>query len=227
MKQKTLGILITKKNYSESSLILSFYTEDSGLISFIFKGAKKKKLPIFYLGIYEITYIKRPESNLGIVNSLDPAVILNDIFTNPQKLILSFFLADVLKETLKVEHADPRIFDFIKNQIIQLEIQENLIHFPIIFLTKHIQNLGFSPNIDSENPSGFDLKLGRFTKEKTDLETDAVDLLFSAFKHQPPIDSDKNTAQKALLILLDYCHIHLPNFNVEKSLKVIRETLYV
>ncbi|MFM7683996.1 MAG: hypothetical protein ACKO7P_14825, partial [Bacteroidota bacterium] len=62
--------------------------------------------------------------------------------------------------------------------------------------------------------------------EKTDLETDAVDLLFSAFKHQLPIDSDKNTAQKALLILLDYCHIHLPNFNVEKSLKVIRETLY-
>lgn len=227
MKQKTVGILITKKNYSESSLILSFYTEDSGLISFIFKGAKKKKLPIFYLGIYEITYFKRPESNLGIVNSLDPAVILNDIFTNPQKLILSFFIVDLLKETLKVEQPDPRIFDFIKNQIIQLEVQENLIHFPINFLTNHIQNLGFSPNINVENPLGFDLKLGRFTKEQTDLETDVVQLLYLAFKNQFQTILDKNTAQKALLILLNYCQIHLPNFNVEKSLKVIRETLYV
>jgi len=227
MKQKTVGILITKKNYSESSLILSFYTEDSGLISFIFKGAKKKKLPIFYLGIYEITFFKRPESNLGIVNSLDPAVILNDIFTNPQKLILSFFIVDLLKETLKAEQPDPRIFDFIKNQIIQLEVQENLIHFPINFLTNHIQNLGFSPNINVENPLGFDLKLGRFTKEQTDLETDVVQLLYLAFKNQFQTILDKNTAQKALLILLNYCQIHLPNFNVEKSLKVIRETLYV
>ncbi|MFY7943298.1 MAG: recombination protein O N-terminal domain-containing protein, partial [Crocinitomicaceae bacterium] len=71
MKQKSIGILITKKNYSESSLILSFYTEESGLTSFIFKGAKKKKLPVFYLGIYEITYFKRPESNLGIIQSID------------------------------------------------------------------------------------------------------------------------------------------------------------
>lgn len=226
MKQKTVGILITKKNYSESSLILSFYTEDSGLISFIFKGAKKKKLPIFYLGIYEITYFKRPESSLGIVNSIDPAVILNDIFTNPQKLILSFFIVDLLKETLKVEQPDPLIFDFIKNQIIQLEVQENLIHFPINFLTNHIQNLGFSPNINVENPLGFDLKLGRFTKEQTDLETDAVQLLYLAFKNRA-INSNKFTAQKALLILLEYCKLHLPNFNVNKTLNVIRETLYI
>lgn len=226
MKQKIVGILITKKNYSESSLILSFYTEDSGLISFIFKGAKKKKLPIFYLGIYEITYFKRPESNLGIVNSLDPAVILNDIFTNPQKLILSFFLVDVLKETLKVEQPDSQIFEFVKNQILLLEVQDNLIYFPIKFLASYIQQLGFAPIIDGDDPKGFDLKSGLFTKEQTDIDIGAIRLLISAFQNQI-INSDKFTAQKSLTILLDYCKLHLPNFNTEKSHKVIRDTLYV
>ncbi len=226
MKQKSIGILITKKDYSESSLILSFYTEESGLISFIFKGAKKKKLPVFYLGIYEITYFKRPESSLGILQSIDPAVVLTDIFTNPQKLILSFFLVDVLKETLKIEQPDARMFQFIKHKILELEVQGNLIHFPIYFLTEHIQNLGFSPIIDDENPKGFELKSGRFTQEQTDYDHTVIKLLHSAFI-KIPVNYDRNTSQKALIILMDYCKIHLPNFNVDKSLNVIRDTLYV
>jgi DNA repair protein RecO (recombination protein O) len=226
MKQKTIGILITKKNYSESSLILSFYTRENGLISFIFKGAKKKKIPIFYLGIYEITYFKRPESNLGIIQSIYPAVILTDIFTNPQKLILSFFMVDILKETLKVEHPEPEIFETIKSQILRLETQDNLIYFPINFLTSLIHLLGFSPICDDENPKGFDLKSGRFTREQSDIDIATVQLLFDSFNHLP-LNSDRNTAQKSLIVLLDYCKSHLPNFNVEKSLKVIRDTLYI
>ncbi len=226
MKEKTIGILIAKKNYSESSLILSFYSEKEGLISFIFKGAKKKKIPIFYLGIYEISYFKRPESNLGIINSIDSAVVLADIFTNPQKLILSFFLVEILKETLKVEQPDSQMFEFIKNQILLLEVQDNLIYFPIKFLASYIQKLGFAPIIDEEEPKGFDLKSGRFTKDKTELNFNTIQLLVASFQKQT-FDFDKNTAQKALSILLEYCKMHLPNFNVEKSLKVIRETLYV
>ena len=164
MKEKTIGILISKKNYSESSVVLSFYTEESGLISFIFKGARKKKIPLFYLGIYEIAYFKRPESNLGIINTIDPAIVLADIYINPQKLILSFFLVDVLKETLKVEQPDKQVFNFIKIQILELEVQEDLIFFPITFLSSLLQNLGFSPIFEDEYPKGFDLKNGNFTK---------------------------------------------------------------
>ena len=226
MTQTTIGILIDKKNYSESSLILSFYTRESGLNSFIFKGVKKKKIPVFYLGIYEVTFFKRPESNLGIIQSMDSVVVLSDVFTNPQKLILTFFLVDVLKETLKFEQSDNLIFEFIKNQILQLEVQDNLLMFPIYFLTSHIQLLGFSPIIDTINPKGFDLKTSRFTETQTEFDITTVQLLYSAFK-QTPFISDKISAHKALLILLDYCKLHLPSFNVDKSLKIIRETLYI
>ena len=226
MKQSTLGILIGKKNYSESSLILSFYTKEVGLSSFIFKGAKKKKLPIFYTGIYEISYFKRPDSNLGIIQSMEQAVVLTDTFSNPQKLILSFFMVEVLKETLKEEQQDKQIFDFVRDQILKLESQENLLLFPIEFLTVLIQYLGFSPVIDIENPKGFDLRKSQFTEEVSEFDVAPVQLLNQIFM-KLQVHSEKNTAQKALTILLDYYKVHLPNFQVDKSLKVIKETLYI
>lgn len=226
MTDKTIGILISKKNYSESSLVISFYTEESGLISFIFKGAKKKKIPLYYLGIYEIVYFRRPESNLGIINSINPAIALEDIYVKPQKLILSFFLVDVLKETLKVEQQDKQLFDFIKIQILELEVQEDLIFFPIKFLSSLIQNLGFSPIFEDENPKGFDLKNGKLTKEASDFDYATVRVIHAIFANIP-INLDRISGQKALSVLIDYCKLHLPNFNVDKSLKVIRETLYV
>jgi DNA repair protein RecO (recombination protein O) len=117
VKNTDLGILIAKKNYSESSLILTCYTELNGLSSFIFKGARKKKLAIFHLGIYELTFFKRAESELGIINAMDLALPLSEIYSNPQKTILCFFIADVLKQTLKVEGRDALIFKFLREKI--------------------------------------------------------------------------------------------------------------
>ena len=225
MTQTTIGILIGKKNYSESSLILSFYTKENGLVSFIFKGVKKKKIPVFLLGIYEITYFKRLESNLGIIQSMQPAVVLNDIFINPQKIIICFFLVDVLRETLKVEQSDPKIFSFLKTQILKLEIEDNLLLYPIQFLALFIGHLGFSPIIESESPNGFDLKTARFTIEKSNLDVQCVRSLSDLFRENE-VKMDKILAKETLKILIDYCKIHLPNFNIEKSLTVIRETLF-
>lgn len=226
MKNKDVGILIHKKNYSESSLILTFYTEGNGLISFIFKGAKKKKLAIFHLGIYELTYFKRPESNLGIIQSLEAGVPLTELFSNPQKIIIGFFMVDVLGQTLKTEHSDPELFHFIKNNILELEVQSDLLSFPLAFLGNYIRKLGFSPLSEVENPKGFDLNSGRFTSEETGMIPTVVkqlDLLFQGL----PIECSKEIAQKALQILLDYYKLHLPHFNAENSLKIIRDTLYV
>ena len=226
MKNKDVGILIQKKNYSESSLILTFYTEGNGLISFIFKGAKKKKLAVFHLGIYEISYFKRPESNLGIIQSLEAAVPLTDLFSNPQKIIIGFFVVEVLSQTLKTEHSDPELFHFIKEAILQLEVHNDLLLFPLVFLGSYIQKLGFSPLSEIENPKGFEIHSGRFTREETGFDLAVVTSLDQLFQGNV-IETNKATAQKTLQVLMDYYKSHLPHFNAENSLKIIRDTLYV
>jgi DNA repair protein RecO (recombination protein O) len=226
LKNKDIGILIQKKNYSESSLILTFYTEGNGLISFIFKGAKKKKLAVFHLGIYEISYFKRPESNLGIIQSLEAVVPLTDLFSNPQKIIIGFFMVEVLSQTLKTEHSDPDLFHFIKDVILQLEVQNDLLSFPLGFLGNYIQKLGFSPLSEIENPKGFEIHSGQFTDQETGFDLAVVTTLDELFQGNA-IETNKETAQKTLQVLLDYYKSHLPHFNAENSLKIIRDTLYV
>ncbi|MFM7643772.1 MAG: recombination protein O N-terminal domain-containing protein, partial [Sphingomonadales bacterium] len=62
MTSKDLGILLDKTAYSESSLVLHFYTLDKGYQSFLFKGALKKRKALNQLGLYELSFFRRPES---------------------------------------------------------------------------------------------------------------------------------------------------------------------
>ena len=230
MKNKDIGILIGKKNYSESSLILTFYTELNGLSSFIFKGARKKKLAIFHLGIYELTFFKRAESELGIINALDVAFPLSDIYTNPQKTILCFFIADVLKQTLKVEGGDALVFNFIREKICLLEVQSDLYTFPLEFLTGLIANLCYLPHFEEDNAPYFDLQKGVFTAVESPysylVEEQTAQQLKTYFEGNYLQSFEKETTKKSLQLMIDYYRIHIPNFRIEVSLGIIKDTLY-
>jgi DNA repair protein RecO (recombination protein O) len=230
VKNKDIGILIGKKNYSESSLILTFYTELNGLSSFIFKGARKKKLAIFHLGIYELTFFKRAESELGIINALDVAFPLSDIYTNPQKTILCFFIADVLKQTLKVEGGDALVFNFIREKICLLEVQSDLYTFPLEFLTGLIANLGYLPHFEEDNAPYFDLQKGVFTAVESPysylVEEQTAQQLKTYFEGNYLQSFEKETTKKSLQLMIDYYRIHVPNFRIEVSLGIIKDTLY-
>jgi DNA repair protein RecO (recombination protein O) len=230
VKNKDIGILIGKKNYSESSLILTFYTELNGLSSFIFKGARKKKLAIFHLGIYELTFFKRAESELGIINALDVTFPLSDIYTNPQKTILCFFIADVLKQTLKVEGGDALVFNFIREKICLLEVQSDLYTFPLEFLTGLIANLGYLPHFEEDNAPYFDLQKGVFTAVESPysylVEEQTAQQLKTYFEGNYLQSFEKETTKKSLQLMIDYYRIHIPNFRIEVSLGIIKDTLY-
>ena len=64
MKQAEKGIVLSRTSYSESSLILKIITEHSGLQSFIFQGAKKKRVPFFPLQLIEFEAYKRADSQI-------------------------------------------------------------------------------------------------------------------------------------------------------------------
>ena len=36
----------------------------------------------------------------------------------------------------------------------------------------------------------------------------------------------KNSIKDTLILLLKYCSIHIPNFNMDESIQIIREILY-
>ena len=69
MKSTDKAILLNRINYSESSLIITYYTLNNGIQKFLFQGGKKKANNLFPLSISEITYYNRPDSSLGKVTA--------------------------------------------------------------------------------------------------------------------------------------------------------------
>ena len=162
MKTSDFGFLLFKTNYSESSLILTFYTQKSGVSNFIYKGAKKKSVPFFVFGHYEIASYKRPESDLGMINSLAIATPYLSSASHPAKMLISFFVSDVLRQTLKEEQADKVMFSFLLSAAQELNETNQLKEFPLEFAAKLTINLGFAPQT-LPNATAFNLKTGRFS----------------------------------------------------------------
>jgi len=226
MKTSDKGFLLHRISYSESSLILVFYTQKQGLAKFIFKGGKKKKIAMHPLGLYEIAAFKRPESELGIISTLQWENPSLNILDHPLKILISFFLSDVLRQTLKEEQADTALFNFLVNAMQKLNASQDAKAFPVKFLIEFIQLLGFEPQT-LDDPKFFDLSNAAFLKESSGLPNEIsgpiVTFLNDMFLMEA---SDLELYKEALPIILKYMKLHLPSFDNEKSLGIIKDILY-
>ena len=117
MKSTDQAILLNRISYSETSLILTFYTLANGIQKFIFQGGKKKAHQLFPLAISEITFYKRPDSDLGKLTVVESSRILNEVLFNPLKSSVAFFIAEVLQKCLKTEEAEDHLFLFLEEKI--------------------------------------------------------------------------------------------------------------
>ena len=223
-------ILIDKHNYSESSSILNFYTLEKGYASFIFKGVKKKGKSLNQLGLYEISYFKRPESELGIIQTMDYAWTPSNLYTQPQKVMLVFFMADVLKQTIKQQGPDPQLFEYVQAQLIDLETRTDDFIFPTQFLAQYMQFLGYAPLFDEEDASAFDIERGMFTNtpsgSKYVQDPAVLSFLKAQFFKDTTESYPKDVVRKGLEVLVNYAELHLPNFSLKVTMEVIRDTLY-
>ena len=140
------------------------------------------------------------------------------------------FIADVLKQTLKVEGGDALVFNFIREKICLLEVQSDLYTFPLEFLTGLIANLGYLPHFEEDNAPYFDLQKGVFTAVESPysylVEEQTAQQLKTYFEGNYLQSFEKETTKKSLQLMIDYYRIHIPNFRIEVSLGIIKDTLY-
>lgn len=226
MKQTTTGIFLNRISYSESSIIATFYTKDDGLQKFIFQGAKKKNTNLFPLNLCELTYYRRPDSELGKLTHVDNLTLLDAIVSNPIKSIIAFFIADVVRNTLLTNEKETAVFHFLQQTIIELNQTEETSTFSLRFLAEFTFHIGIQPIISDEHPLYFDMKEGEFHADYRPTEWqesgELVQQLFFLFEKKTinPI-----YRKKALEILLNYYSVHIPRFDVNRSLEIIKEVL--
>lgn len=163
MKQAEKGIVLSRTSYSESSLILKIITEHSGLQSFIFQGAKKKRVPFFPLQLIEFEAYKRADSQIGKISNLSSCHTLLDLISNPVKSGISFFIAEICLKLMQENHSDKSLYDFLENEIIWLNSTPEISNYLVWFLAKLAKIEGFQPEVVSKTPSFFDLQEGKLS----------------------------------------------------------------
>lgn len=231
MKSVQTGILLKKLNYSETSLILHFYTLEEGFKPFLFQGGKKKKGNILHpLSIVEIESYQRPDSDLGKITSISPQPVLQSIPIHPVKGGLAFFLTELIAQCLKSSDSDQRMFRFLIEEIKWLDDTNEITNYPIWFLLKLADLLGFSPHILEEEPIYFDLEEGEFTRYKPKghvfIEDETIPVLVELLNKQKSEfmmhKIHKITRKQLINNLVDFYKQHISNFKTPKSLEVMQ-----
>ncbi|MEC7567421.1 MAG: DNA repair protein RecO [Bacteroidota bacterium] len=231
----TEAIVLSKINYSETSLIVRCYTLSDGLKSYLVKGSKqgrngKKNSALFQpLNQLEITS-QHKKSSLSVPKSTK---ISNPYQTIPyamDKLSVVLFLSEVLSAALKEEEANPSMFQFLSNSLSWFDVQDNVANFHIFFLLSLTKHLGFFPDINHQNLPYFDLENGCFTAHKSEHLVDDTTLvsvlksyLGTTFDELSEVLVSKQIRKQLLEVLMKYYQIHLQGFSRPKSLNVLHE----
>lgn len=231
MKITDKAIILSRLSYSESSLIVNLFTLESGLQTFLFQGAKKKKgLILFPLELVEITYYKRNDSSLMKLTEMQALEPLHHLLDNPLKSSIAFFISELLMNCLRDNHQDKRLFQFLSEEIHWLNLSEELSNYLVWFLAQISKLEGFQPEIQNQNPRYFELQEGKFTNELPFLPsyleehwlhwlTDSLRLEKTDFLS---VSIPKEERVKLIDAWLEYYQFHVSGMRKMKSLEVIR-----
>lgn len=155
MEVKTRAIVLQTIKYGDAQLIVDFFTEKLGRLSFMVripkssKGRLKRQLfqPLMLL---QLEFDYRPKSNLQRIREASIGYAFIDIPFSPYKLAISMFLAELLSYTTKNEQANASLYLFMQDSIEWLDrVEGSFSNFHVVFMIRLTFFLGFSPNIES------------------------------------------------------------------------------
>jgi DNA repair protein RecO (recombination protein O) len=229
------GFLINRIPYSETSTIIRCFTQNHGLKSFMYQGAKKKSGHLLMaMAPIEFSVYQRNDSQLGKMTDAQLMYTFQEIRFHPVKSGIIFFKAEMLQNVLHEDVKDTFLFDFILNELKWLEQASIYTNYPIYWILQLSQYLGFYPLIADPDGIFFDLEEGQFVKyvpsNHTSQQGETVSLLKELISHSKEEvlawEIPKKQRKKLLNLLFDYFKIHVPNFKELKSIEII-ESIWV
>ena len=230
MKKTSRGLIIQRFSYSETSLIVHCFTENEGLKSFLFQGAKKKKgVVLLPLSPIEFSYYQKDEGQLA---KMTDAILYQSFGTipfDPVKSTVVFFQVEILVNVLHEGVIDKHLYTFLEEELAWLDANDNLANYPIYWLLEVSQQLGFYPLKTEDNTPYFDVENGEFLpfipsnfSYKSGLDVDVLGSLLALPKEVLlHFSIPKDLRKQVLQLLLTYFKHHIPNFNPTNSLEVI------
>ncbi|MDO5655589.1 MAG: recombination protein O N-terminal domain-containing protein [Flavobacteriaceae bacterium] len=235
--EKAFGLVLKSIKYGDTSLIAYIYTREFGMLSLLFKGffsSKNKSLRLLTYPLVPVEFSFKPNKKSSLILPRQPQAYLswNETLENPVKLMMLQFLAEILHNVLREDDINPKLFDFIYNQLnIFNEKKHHFAEFHLILLMKLTQFMGFSPMKNSDGKF-FRLTEGDFTHhQNSDFSLNEIEtqnwkkLLDCSFSPDYQNQFNRTHREQLLHSLILYFQIHISSFKEPDALTIIKEIL--
>jgi len=237
---KTEAVVLGKINYSDSSLIVSLFTRNNGLISAIIKGGRnpKSKLAsvVDVLNHIQIVMYKKESRDIQIISSADLISHYPKIKSKIESSGYAFAVCELVKNLLVENESNELIF----NGVIRiLSLIENETEHPAVlfgrFLMFFIKEIGYEINLETCELCSSELKqdigvnyffsngfiCDKCSKEKGNNHSELFNYLY-CLKNRKKINS---YSEKMFLngnqFLLNYLKSHIESFKGLNSLSML------
>ncbi|MCF6168662.1 DNA repair protein RecO [Lutibacter sp.] len=234
MIETTKAIVIKSIKYGDTSLIVTCYTKNCGIKTYLLKGilkSRKAKIkPAYFQPLMQLNLTVN-HNNKGSLNSIRDIEILhfyNSIYTDIKKQTIALFLAEIVYYAIREEEQNNTLYKYLETSFLWLDTHSNISNFHLLFLLNLTKFLGFYPEMNISNKIYFDLLEGNFTNfnnvnlVKGNNLIQFKKLLGINFEVLHTIDFSATNRQAVLSILIQYFELHLEGFKKPKSLAILK-----
>ena len=227
-------IVLSTLRYKDNDLIVKAFSREIGLVSFIHRGAYKSKKGSTKSAFYQVlsqnlVSTSAKNNDLKTVRDVTSNYLYTSLYTNVFKSSIAMFLSEVLTASIKEEHQNIALFEFLKTAFTYLDLSDHFANFHLFFLVKLTKFLGFYPEFNENVPDSFNLRTGKFELNLQDnyvIEGESAffmkAFLKSDFDSYESIKMNSKQRNDFLNNLLLYFELHLIDFRHPKSLEVLK-----
>jgi DNA repair protein RecO (recombination protein O) len=227
MLTKTKGLVISNMRYRESSLLVTIYTAECGITTYIENGVRsvkaKHKMALFQpLTLLDLEVFHKPGKGIHRISSAKCYYPYRKIPFDIAYSSIALFLSEVLSKVLKEEEANPVLFEFLEASFQFLDqAPGHTENFHLQFLWNLTEFLGFYPGLVSEfleqlRVAGVPGIAG--------IDAEALSALFHADYGQEVL-MKRGQRQAVLAALIYYYQLHMESFGDLRSLQILQEVL--
>lgn len=237
---KTEAVVLSKINYSESSLIVSLYTKSNGLISAIIKGGRRPKSKLSsvvdVLNHIQIILYRKESREIQIISSADLISYFPKIKAKIELSSYALAICESIKNLLVENESNELLFNGLIRilNLIDSEAEHPAVLFGrfLMFLIKQIgyelnletcevcsEKLRFDTKVYYSSTTGF--VCSKCYNDKVFNNSELFNYLY-CLKNRKKIDAfSENIYQKGNQFLIEYLKTHIESFKGLNSLTML------
>lgn len=236
MLHTTRAIVLKTIRHGDSTAVLRAFTETMGVRSFLVRAGRKgqsAQAALQPLNRLEIVANEAPERDLMNVRELRVERPYTRVPFDAVRGTLVLFVQEVLYRLLRGETADAELYAFVEEVLEAMDTAPDVRNFPLVFLVRLSEQLGFLPAVPAMGEDRFDLKEGEFVSGAgrhghtlgPPLSTHLATLIPIGFTEMDRLSIGAGQRRELLDHLLLYFRMHVEGLGELRSPTVLHQVL--